>query len=99
MSKRKPVYFIEIRKRIKNGSENECLRNNFGGFSSVEKAQLFLKKEGRQIIKDFARGYKHKDLFFAVLEMQIDRIGWEMPMAEIAFDLDGNRTVWFRNLK
>lgn len=93
------IYFVEIRRRIKGGRENVCLRQNFGGFSSVKRTQKYIQKEGRQIARDFARGHKQKDLFFAILRMDVDRLGWEWPVAEVCLDLNGKETYWFTSQK
>lgn len=95
MSKRKPVYFIEIRRRTKGGRENESLGQIFGAFSSVNNASTYIRKEGIQIIKDYARGHKQKELFFAILQIQVDRVGWENPICELALDLNGKQTYLF----
>jgi hypothetical protein len=76
--------------------ENTCLRQSFGAFSSPEKAIREVKLNGLEIIKDFARGYKKDELFFAVLEYEVDtenKWGW----AHCALDLHGERTYFFRS--
>jgi hypothetical protein len=73
--------------------ENSRLRQSFGAFSSVERAIKEVKANGLQMIKDFARGYKKDELFFAVLEYEMDtenKWGW----AHCALDLSGERTYF-----
>jgi hypothetical protein len=94
MSKRKPIYLLYIYRRGKG--ENLPLRQNFGAFSSAERAIKEVKVNGLEMIKDFARGYNPKDLFFAVLEFEVDsenQWGW----AHCALDLNGEKTYWFNH--
>lgn len=95
MSKRKPVYIIEIRRRVKK-DENESVGWTFGAFSSVERATKYVVENGPELIRDYAKGHSRDKLFFAVLELRIDDPSWPTPMAEVALDLRGEKTYWFK---
>lgn len=94
MTKRKPIYIIEIRRRVKK-DENESVGWTFGAFSSVERAAKYVKVNGLQLVKDYARGHAKNKLFFAVLELRVDDPMWDGSIAEVALDLEGKATYWF----
>lgn len=94
MSKRKPVYIIEIRRRVKK-DRNESIGWTFGAFSSVKRAHKYVVENKSQLIRDYARGHSKSKLFFAVLEMRVDDPEWPTPLAEVALDLSGKETHWF----
>jgi len=93
VSKLKSVYFIEIRRR--KGEGNYPLRQNFGAFGSLKKARKWVVENGRETIKDFAKGHPHKELFFMILENLIDSPGNEWGYAVLALDLDGETDTMF----
>lgn len=95
MSKRNPIYIIEIRKRI-NKNRNEALWM-FGAFSTIEKATKHIQFNGESLIKEYSKRNKKNKLFFAILEMKIDEDDWVQPIAKIALDSKGVKTYWFSN--
>ena len=96
MTKRKPIDIIEIRRRVKK-DENESVDWTFGAFSSAERATEYVKANGLQLVKDYARGHAKNKLFFAVLELRVDDPIWDGPIAQVALDLNGEKTYWFRD--
>ena len=94
--KSKSVFLIQIYRR-KNKEENQTLSPIFGVFSTKQKACKWVEKHGRETIKDFAKGYPHKNLFFCVLEYLIDRPEHEWGVAVSALDLSGKPTYFFRS--
>ena len=93
MSKRKPVFIIEIRRREKSG--NRSIGWTFGAFSSAERATKYIKENNEWIVKECLVGYKKDRLFFAILKLEVDGRIWDGPIAEIALDLEGKQTYWF----
>ena len=98
MSKRNPVFIIEIRKRI-GRDRNESIGKTFGAFSSKQKAIEYVRKNKSDMIRDYTKGYVRSKLFFAILKLEVDGLIWDGPIAEIALDLEGRETYWFRNSK
>jgi hypothetical protein len=94
MTKRKPVYIIEIRRRL-NKNENKSIGWTFGAFSSVKRAHEYVVENGSQLIRDYAKGHAKSRLFFAILELRVDDPDWPTPLAEVALDLSGKETYWF----
>ena len=95
MKQKKSIFLVKIYIRKKNKC-NDSLNSDFGAFSSVDKAKMWVKKNGKTTVKEFCKGYPHKKLFFAVLEYSIDTDGWDVPVAKTALDLDGNETYFFK---
>lgn len=94
MKNRKPVYIIEIRRRV-GKNENKSIGWTFGAFSTVRRAEKYVVENGSQLVKDYAKGHSRDKLFFAVLELRVDDPDWLTPTAEVALDLKGEKTYWF----
>lgn len=93
MKKHKKICLVQIYRR--GQGENFPLREIFGMFGSEKNAREWVVKNGRQAIKNYANGHKHKDLFFVILEFLIDSPDNDWGVALCALDFDGAKTHFF----
>jgi len=92
--KRKPIYIIQIYRRV-GKDKNEPLDHIFGGFSTCAEAETWIKLNRGSELNSFIRGYKREKLFFAILEVSFKGV-FDHPIAHKAIDLDGKLTSFFK---
>jgi hypothetical protein len=94
VSKSKSVYFIKIYRRV--DKRNVSLDCEFGAFSSPKKAIEWLINNKDMAIREFAQGHNRKNLFFAIMQYEVDSPGNEWcGIAILAVDLSGVKIEFF----